>query len=110
MNITEVPNSTNLKNFMVFDGQPSDTSFLFDGNISQFSTTFFTDATWETIQAWADENEYLIIMEGSAEYTEFTELFANQDFFDMPGDLTELGIFDDQDDIEKYLNRTNVGD
>ena len=40
-----------------------DDGVLFDGSLEQFKDNFFSNATRETIQDWADDNEYTVEFE-----------------------------------------------
>lgn len=114
MNITEVPSFENLKNFMVFDGEPSLDTFMFDGNCEHFSDCFFSVPDWEVIQTWAQEQGYALVVEGSATYTEMTARFADEDlhlvgdeFYDAQGRPAEGGLFDAGGhlvDVESYFD------
>ena len=115
MNITEVPNWENMKSFMVFEGIPSEDTFLFDGNFEHFADTFFANPEWEAVEAWADENEYMLVIEGTPTYVEMSNLFANEDlsivddeFYDADGSIHPDGMFDAAGhlvDAEQYYER-----
>jgi len=60
--------------FMVFDGKAEAQHFLFDGNFADFCSCFFEASEWVDIEAWAQDNNYLLIQEGTDEYDAADEM------------------------------------
>lgn len=110
MNIA-VPSFENMKSFMVFDGTPSEDSFIFNGDFDHFSESFFTNPEWEAIEAWAADQGYTLAIEGSDVYVEMAKFFEEQDFdtsdgYDEDGELIPHGMFDEGGhlvDVEAYF-------
>lgn len=116
MNIIEVPNWENKKSFMVFDGTPSSESFLFDGDFDNFADCFFANPEWEAVEAWAEEQEYILVIEGTPIYQQMNRIFETEDlrevedeFYNADGALNPGGVFDAGGHVigERYLDRAD---
>lgn len=109
MNITEAPSFQNLKNFIVYEGTLSSDSILFEGDFEQFADSVFSNPTWDSIKAWAYDNDYHVCIEGSIEFQHLHTMLAhgdaNIDRYDADGGLSEAGIYDagGHADMERYM-------
>lgn len=120
----QVPDVSNMKTFLVFNGSTQPSNFVFEGDIPKFSDVFFQHANWATITVWAADHGYVLVVEGSSTYTDLKMLLDAElefeldetDWYDADGNCNEGGCYDagghyhylrESDSLDDHMDQLN---